>query len=253
MDVLGGFELMESIGRGASARVWRARRLADGALFAVKVLHDDLGADAAIRERFAAEGAMLTGRRVPGVVSVHEVVVDGDRLGLVMDLVEGVDLRQSLTNGGPLPVGEAWALLSQVAGGLAGAHAAGVIHRDVKPENILVADHDEEVGGRAAWITDFGVARLVYGASRTRSSQIPGTVDYVAPEVISGVPPTAAVDVYALGVVLYEAVMGWRPFRGEHVAAIIDQHLHACPDRPQQFPRELWTLVERCLSKDPDE
>lgn len=132
--------------------------------------------------------------------------------------------------------------------GLAAAHAQGVVHRDLKPENVILDDGPQ---GRVALVSDFGVTRLVDAATRTRQSRTMGTVDYVAPEVLSGEPATAASDVYALGVLLFELLLGWRPFRGASPAAVMAQHLHADLVEPPQVPADLWQVMRGCLARDP--
>ncbi|WP_299036681.1 serine/threonine-protein kinase [uncultured Pseudokineococcus sp.] len=247
-SLLGGFELLDVVGRGSSGRVWRARERSSGDLVAIKVLREDLAEDAEVRTRFIAEAAMLVGRDMPGVVRVRGVVEEDDRLALVSDLVDGPDLRRVLRERGPLPPSEACQFIAQIAAGVAAAHAEGLVHRDLKPENVLVA---ESQAGPAAMVTDFGIARLADGPTTTRASRLVGTPDYVAPEVAAGQRATGASDVYALGVIFFECLTGWRPFRGEHVAAVLQQHLQGTLVRPDGLPDDLWTLVEQTLDKEP--
>lgn len=249
-DTIAGYELLDRIGRGASGDVWRARKIDGGSLVAIKILREDLAEDSDALARFRAEGELLAGQRIVGVVPVHEAVVDGGRLAIVMDLIEGTDLRQLITTEGPLPFREAGAIAAQVADGLAAAHNAGIVHRDIKPENILV---QRDASGTCAWVTDFGVARLMAGPSRTKTGLMVGTAAYVAPEVLTGGRATPAVDVYALGIVLFEMITGWRPFRGEHEAAVMQQHLNSQPMQPQGFPDVLWAIVASSLARDPEE
>lgn len=248
MRQLGGYTLHAPIGTGAAGRVWRAQSIASGAAVAVKVLHEDLSDDPDVRRRFLAEAALFSGRHLPHVVHVHEVVEDGDRLGLVLDLVDGPDLRAVLRTDGRLAPGLACALVSQVAVGLAGTHAAGVVHRDLKPENVLVLP---EASGWTAYVTDFGIARSLDAATTTRRSRLLGTPDYTAPEVVAGAPAGPAADVYAAGVLLFEALAGHRPFRGEHPAAVLEQQRSAHPERPDGLPDDVWAVVRACLQEDP--
>ncbi|WP_459645939.1 serine/threonine-protein kinase [Kineococcus sp. NUM-3379] len=248
---LGDYRLLEQIGYGASGRVWRAQHVTSGDVIALKVLRSELADDPDARARFLREGDVLANRVLPGVVRVHGTVVDAERVALVMDLVDGSDLRQLLVALGPLPPGRACALLGQVATALAAAHAAGLAHRDVKPENVLVVD--QQGGPGTALLTDFGLAGVLGETSTGRTrSQLMGTPHYVAPEVLRGHRAQAPADVYAVGVVLFEVLLGWRPFRAAHPAALMQQHLEERPQRPDDLPDDVWDVVERCLDKDPD-
>lgn len=248
-NVLGSYELLELIGHGATGRVWRARHLDSGRDVAMKVLRDELADDAEVRERFLNEGVLLAEHPVPGAVAIHETVFDDHRVGLVMDLVVGPDLRQVILAAAPVPPARACALMGQVAETLSRAHGMGLVHRDVKPENILVAATDSGAG--EALLTDFGLARVLdeTTTSRTRS-HVFGTPHYVSPEALKGRRAGREADVYALGVMLFELVTGWRPFRSTHPAGLIQQHLEVEPVRPTGMPDEVWDLVAQCLAKD---
>jgi serine/threonine protein kinase len=251
-NILGDYELLEQIGFGATGRVWRARHVKTDDFVAVKELRGDLADDPEVRARFLNEGAILIRRDLPGVVLVHETLIDGDRVGLVMDLVPGADLRQLLSGQGPLPAGRACALAAQLANTLAAAHRDGLVHRDVKPENVMVVEGEQGPG--AALLTDFGLARVLEETASTRTrSQAFGTPHYVAPEVLRAARAGGPADVYALGVVLFEMVLGWRPFRSQHPAGLMQQHLHQAPIRPADLTDDLWAVIERCLAKDPNE
>jgi serine/threonine-protein kinase len=231
------------IGRGTCGTVW-AGRGPEGPV-AIKLLHEDLTADQTLIARFVQERTVLTSLRHPRIVGVRDLVVDGTDLALVMDLVSGSDLRESLERRGPLPPAEAVAVCADIAEALAAAHARGVVHRDVKPENVLL----EENG--SARLTDFGIARLVDGPRRTRATRIVGTPDYLAPEVIEGCLPTPAVDVYALATVLFELLTGWSPFGGGHPGAVLRRHVTEPAPRVPGMPPGLDALLERCLAKSP--
>lgn len=247
---IGGYRLLEQLGRGSTGRVYRAVRTADGSTHAVKVLREDLLDDATATARFRREAESLLHLDHPAVVRAHEVVAEGDALAIVMNLVNGPDLRRLLRERGPLPPSTACAVGAQVARGLAAAHAAGVVHRDLKPENVLLELRED---GILARVSDFGVARLSFGASLTRSSHLVGTPDYMAPEAAAGSAVTPAVDVYALGVLLFEAVVGWRPFRGDSPMAVLNQHGSAGRRQPEGLPDALWPVLRDALAVRPTE
>ncbi|HSV67406.1 MAG TPA: serine/threonine-protein kinase [Mycobacteriales bacterium] len=238
--------LEEPIGRGASGQVWRGRR-DDGTPVAVKVLRSELTEEPDSVVRFLRERTTLVGLHHPHLVGVHDLVVEGDTFAIVMELVDGADLRQAVDS--PRPSGRtATVVLGQVASALAAVHAAGIIHRDLKPENILVTGEGDDVFAR---LTDFGIAWTAGAAALTRLSRVVGTPAYVAPELVSGRPATAAADVYALGVVAYELLTGNRPFDGEHPAALLRAHLADKPARPRDLPAPVWRVVAACLDKEP--
>jgi serine/threonine-protein kinase len=249
LNALGKYELLERIGHGATGRVWRARHVDTSALVAVKVLREELADDPDVRARFMREGAVLTGRDLPGVVRVHETVVEQDRVGLVMDLIDGPNLREVISLQAPLQPARACALAGQMAASLNAAQRAGLVHRDVKPENVLI---HKVRGSELALLTDFGLARVLDEAPHSGSrSRAFGTPNYVAPERLRREPVGPAVDVYALGVILFEMVVGWRPFRSQDPAALMLQQLNETPLRPPQVPDDLWILIDECLAKDP--
>lgn len=232
------------IGRGTCGTVWEGSG-PDGPV-AVKLLREDLAADQTLIARFVQERTVLTSLAHPHVVAVRDLVVDGNDLALVMDLVRGSDLRERLDTERALRPAEAAGLAADIAAGLAAAHARGVVHRDVKPENVLL---DANTG--AARLTDFGIARLVDGPRRTRATRIVGTPDYLAPEVIEGCPPGPAVDVYALGTLIFELLTGWTPFGGGHPGAVLRRHVTETVPEIVGMPEPLAELLAGCLSKAP--
>ncbi|TYB55379.1 serine/threonine protein kinase [Nonomuraea sp. PA05] len=241
-----GYVLLDEIGGGAMGTVWRARQRDTGELVAVKLLRDGLAGDSDLVLRFVQERNVMRALRHPHIVAVRDFVIEGDRLALIMDLVEGGDLRGLLRQRGTLPPAEAARLMAQVADALAVAHAVGVVHRDVKPGNVLIDAATGQVR-----LTDFGVARIVHGPGLTQTSAVIGTPAYLAPEVADGAAPSAAVDVYALGLILYELLAGRPPFVGDHPMALLRQHATAAPRRLPGMPGPLWALVQACVLKDP--
>lgn len=213
------------LGRGSAGTVWLGEG-PDGPV-AVKLLREDLASDQELVGRFVQERTALLGLEHPNVVSVRDLVVDGNDLALVMDLVRGTDLRTRLDREKRLAPEAAVAIVADVADGLAAAHAAGVVHRDVKPENVLL-DMQGPLGpggSHPALLTDFGVAKLIDSPRRTKATKIIGTPDYLAPEIVEGLPPRASVDIYALATVLYELLAGFTPFGGGHPGAVLRRHV----------------------------
>ncbi|WOT36511.1 serine/threonine-protein kinase [Streptomyces coeruleorubidus] len=253
--------LEEPLGRGATGTVWRARQRETagaeaavpgqpGETVAIKVLKEELASDADIVMRFLRERSVLLRLTHPNIVRVRDLVVEGELLALVMDLVEGPDLHRYLRENGPFSPVAAALLTAQIADALAASHADGVVHRDLKPANVLLQQYD---GQMHPLLTDFGIARLADSPGLTRTQEFVGTPAYVAPESAEGRPQTSAVDIYGAGILLYELVTGRPPFAGGSALEVLHQHLSAEPRRPSTVPDPLWTIIERCLRKNPDE
>ncbi|ARP70498.1 serine/threonine protein kinase [Streptomyces pluripotens] len=267
--------LEEPLGRGATGTVWRARMGVPpgtqpvgtpwgsetggagatapggtGETVAIKVLKEELASDPDIVMRFLRERSVLLRLTHPNIVQVRDLVVEGDLLALVMDLVDGPDLHRYLRENGPLTPVAAALLTAQIADALAASHADGVVHRDLKPANVLLRQQD---GQMHPMLTDFGIARLADSPGLTRTHEFVGTPAYVAPESAEGRPQTSAVDVYGAGILLYELATGRPPFSGGTALEVLHQHLSAEPRRPSTVPDPLWTVIERCLRKNPDE
>ncbi|MCX5382130.1 serine/threonine-protein kinase [Streptomyces sp. NBC_00083] len=239
------------LGRGSAGTVW----LGEGpeGPVAIKLLREDLAADQELVGRFVQERTALLGLDHPHVVGVRDLVVDGNDLALVMDLIRGTDVRTRLDRERRLAPEAAVAIAADVADGLAAAHAAGIVHRDVKPENILL-DMQGPLGpggAHPALLTDFGVAKLIDTPRRTKATRIIGTPDYLAPEIVEGLPPRAAVDIYALATVLYELLAGFTPFGGGHPGAVLRRHVTETVVPLPGIPDELWQLIVQCLAKAP--
>ncbi|MFJ6565822.1 serine/threonine-protein kinase [Streptomyces sp. NPDC091292] len=253
--------LEEPLGRGATGTVWRARQRETagaeaavagqpGETVAIKVLKEELASDADIVMRFLRERSVLLRLTHPNIVRVRDLVVEGDLLALVMDLIDGPDLHRYLRDNGPFSPVAASLLTAQVADALAASHADGVVHRDLKPANVLL---DQSGGAMHPMLTDFGIARLADSPGLTRTHEFVGTPAYVAPESAEGRPQTSAVDIYGAGILLYELVTGRPPFSGGSALEVLHQHLSAEPRRPSTVPDPLWTVIERCLRKNPDD
>ncbi|ALU94137.1 serine/threonine protein kinase [Streptomyces globisporus C-1027] len=253
--------LEEPLGRGATGTVWRARQRETagaeaavagqpGETVAIKVLKEELANDADVVMRFLRERSVLLRLTHPNIVRTRDLVVEGDLLALVMDLIDGPDLHRYLRENGPLTPVAAALLTAQIADALAASHADGVVHRDLKPANVLL---DERDGGMTPMLTDFGIARLADSPGLTRTHEFVGTPAYVAPESAEGRPQTSAVDIYGAGILLYELVTGRPPFAGGTALEVLHRHLSEEPRRPSTVPDPLWTVIERCLRKDPDQ
>ncbi|MFI5723760.1 serine/threonine-protein kinase [Streptomyces cyaneofuscatus] len=239
------------LGRGSAGTVW----LGEGpeGPVAIKLLREDLASDQELVGRFVQERTALLGLDHPHVVAVRDLVVDGNDLALVMTLVRGTDLRTRLDRERRLAPEAAVAIIADVADGLAAAHKAQIVHRDVKPENILL-DMEGPLGpggSHPALLTDFGVAKLIDTPRRTKATKIIGTPDYLAPEIVEGLPPRAAVDIYALATVLYELLAGFTPFGGGHPGAVLRRHVTETVVPLPGIPEELWQLLVQCLAKAP--
>ncbi|MFE5185127.1 protein kinase [Streptomyces sp. NPDC056628] len=253
--------LEEPLGRGATGTVWRARQRETagaeaavpgqpGETVAIKVLKEELAGDADIVMRFLRERSVLLRLTHPNIVRVRDLVVEGELLALVMDLVEGPDLHRYLRENGPFTPVAASLLTAQIADALAASHADGVVHRDLKPANVLLRQWGGEMH---PLLTDFGIARLADSPGLTRTHEFVGTPAYVAPESAEGRPQTSAVDIYGAGILLYELVTGRPPFGGGSALEVLHQHLSAEPRRPSTVPDPLWTVIERCLRKNPED
>ncbi|MFI6354242.1 serine/threonine-protein kinase [Streptomyces sp. NPDC050743] len=242
------YELQELLGRGAMGEVWRARDHLLGRPVAVKLLRAGEAADA---ERFRLEAQIAARLNHPNVVGMYDFGSHHGRLHLVLELVDGWNLAQERSLRGALPAAEAAAVTAQAAAGLAAAHRQGVVHRDVKPANVMLT------ADRTVKITDFGIARFAEEAASglTATGKILGTADYLAPERAAGRPAQPASDVYSLGCVLYELLTGRPPFSGATSLAVVQQHVSATPAPPDRLrpgiPQPLSDYVLLMLAKDP--
>jgi serine/threonine protein kinase len=249
------YVLERELGRGGMATVYLAHDLRHDRPVALKVLHPDL-AKSLGAERFLREIRTAARLQHPHILSVYDSGAVGqggsgaEILWFTMPFVEGESLRSRLQRERQLPVDEAVRIAREVAEGLDYAHRHGVVHRDVKPENILVTRRS---GQPWALLSDFGLAWVAGARQLTRSTQLLGTPAYLAPELLAGRPYGPAVDVYALGVTGYELLAGHRPFDGAHPLAVMRAHLDDEPPRPPAMARDLWRVLRSCLAKRPED
>lgn len=242
---LGGrYVLTERIAVGGMGEVWAATDTVLGRVVAVKVLRTDN--ESTFLARFRNEARHTAALSHPGIAHVHDYGEDGSNAFLVMELVPGEPMSTVLARGGSIPVTLALSYLAQTAEALSAAHAIGMVHRDVKPGNLLVRDDG------TVKVTDFGIARAVDSTSTTAVGQVVGTAKYMSPEQAVGAAATPSSDIYSLGVVGYELLMGQPPFTGENPLALAMAHVHQSPpDLPETIPEGVRSLIRRSLSKDP--
>ncbi|HWT95710.1 MAG TPA: serine/threonine-protein kinase, partial [Solirubrobacteraceae bacterium] len=239
------------VGRGGMGVVYRATQLGLGRPVALKLLAGANAADPESRARFQREWQMAAAIDHPNVIPVYAAGEEDGTLYLVLRFVGGTDLHKLLRQDGPLPPARAASIVAQVASALDAAHAAGLVHRDVKPGNVLLeGDH--------AYLSDFGLTRLASsaGTQLTQEGRWLGTADYASPEQLEGRATDARSDVYALGCVLYAALTGGPPFPRDTVPAVLLAHLGEPPPKPSVtpgVPEELDRVVARALAKDPAE
>ncbi|MEU8404229.1 protein kinase [Nonomuraea sp. NPDC048892] len=242
----GRYRLDTRIGAGGMGEVWRGEDIVLARTVAVKVLLPGRMEDPGFVARFQGEARAMATINHSGVVDVYDYGVSGDTVYLVMKFVDGEPLDRLLGRLGRIPPQPAMELIAQAASALQAVHDQGIVHRDVKPGNLLVQRDGTLV------LTDFGIARSDVANRLTDAGMVLGTAAYCAPEQAEGAPVTPAVDIYALGVVAYECLVGQRPFDGESAVTIALKHIReAPPPLPQDIPPQVRNLVEIALSKDP--
>ncbi|MFI6781189.1 serine/threonine-protein kinase [Micromonospora sp. NPDC050276] len=246
----GRYRLDERVATGGMGDVWRASDLILGRQVAVKVLLPALVSDPDFIARFRAEARIMAALRHPGIVQVFDCgaddLPDGRADYLVMEFVAGEPLSKRIEAAGRLDVAETMSIVAQAAAALNAAHRGGIVHRDVKPSNLLVQEDGTVV------LVDFGVARSTDITSITSTNAVPGTALYMAPEQAAGRPVSGATDIYALGAVTYCCLTGSPPFTGDNPLQVAVRHLDdEPPELPHDIPEAVRALVSRALAKDP--
>lgn len=242
------YEILERVGGGGMAFVYRAKDLLLNRTVAVKVLSPHYVTDEEFVRKFRREAQAAAGLQNPNIVGVYDVGQEGDTHFIVMEFLEGMTLKQLINEHGPLPAPTALQIVRQIAEALRSAHKHGVIHRDIKPHNIMItADGHVKV-------TDFGIARAVTSSTLTNTGAMVGSVHYISPEQARGGFVGEKSDIYSLGVVLYELVTGQVPFSGESMFSIALKHLQEPVPSPRevnpQLPVEVERIILKAMSKD---
>jgi hypothetical protein len=255
---VGGYRIRSLLSRGGMAVVYLAEDLRMGRTVALKILAAELADDDVFRERFLYESRAVAAINHPNVIPTYDAGEAGGLLYIAMSHVEGVDLAQLLRAEGPLEVDRAASIVIQAASGLAATHKHGLIHRDVKPANILLVLRGDGGGHDHVYLSDFGLAKRASAVSGlTQTGHFMGTVDYIAPEQVTGRPVDARTDIYSLGCVLFECLTGAPPFKREELHAVVSAHLaDTAPPvsslRPG-LPEALDPVIAKALAKDPDD
>jgi Protein kinase domain len=255
-DEFAGHRLTAVLGRGGMSTVYRAENPRLGNVIALKVMAPELASDNLFRARFLEESRIAAGLNHPNVIPVHDSGSSDGLLYIAMRYVTGTDLRQMLKKSGRLPPETAVFLLSQAARGLDAAHRVGLVHRDVKPGNLLVEQASDDADPAHVYLTDFGIGKhAAEHTGLTATGQFMGTLDYIAPEQVRGLPALGLADQYSLGCVLYECLTGRVPFERDMNAAIIWAHVEEQPPQPTMLrpdlPRALDEVFARVLAKQP--
>jgi serine/threonine-protein kinase len=243
------YELKEIVGTGGMSSVYCAFDTLLERHVALKILHEQFGADEDHVERFRREARAVAQLSHPNIVTVIDRGEENGRQFIVFELIEGENLKELVSRGGPLPVGRVLELGLEIGRALAFAHAQGLVHRDVKPQNVLLNDDG------LAKVTDFGIVRSLDAVGQTETGTVLGSSHYIAPEQARGERVDAQTDVYSFGVVLYELLAGEVPFPGDSFLSVAMKHVNepapSVLERRPDAPLRLATLVERCMAKLP--
>jgi len=245
---MGRYEILERIGAGGMAEVYKAKDTALNRYVAVKVLRSEYGSDETFVRKFRVEAQSAAGLSHPNIVSVYDVGEENDIYFIVMELVEGITLKNYIDMKGKLDIKEALNISVQIAQGLSAAHAKRIIHRDIKPQNIIIS-RDGKVK-----VTDFGIARMA--DSTTVTTTAAGTVSYISPEQARGGYSDEKSDIYSLGITMYEMLTGKVPYEGETNVAVALMHIHGNMTPPGELepsiPKSFEKIILKCTQKKPE-
>ena len=251
--IIAGYRIEQVLARGGMGVIYRASQLALERTVAIKLIAAERSEDPVFRERFKSESRIAASIEHPNVIPVYEAGEDDGLLYIAMRLVDGFDLGHLLAHVGPLNPERSARIINQIGGALDAAHERGLVHRDVKPANVLLTTDAPE----HAYLTDFGVAKQVGASHVTRVGQWVGTLDYLAPEQITGAAVDGSADIYGLTALLYHCLTGETPFPRENEAAVMWAHVSAASPRPSHLrpnlPVELDEVVARGMAKDPSD
>ena len=244
------YEILDIIGKGGMAIVYKAFDHRLGRNVAVKVLKDDYALDEEFRRRFQNESQAVAMLSHPNIVSVYDMGRSGETEYIVMELVEGINLKQYMTSKGVLTWKEALHFASQICKALSHAHSKGIVHRDIKPHNIMV-----EKNGSVK-VADFGIARL-QDSQNTATQETLGSVHYISPEQAKGEPVDSRSDIYSLGIILYEMLTGKLPFTGENAVGVAVMHINGMFQAPRDvnpdIPAGLEQIILKAMATDPND
>ncbi|HET6643774.1 MAG TPA: protein kinase, partial [Gaiellaceae bacterium] len=253
---LASYRIESLLGFGGMSVVYLAEDLRLKRKVALKLLSVGLAEDESFRERFLRESELAASIDHPNIVPIYEAGATEDLLYIAMRYVEGRDLKERLDHG-RLDPGDAIGIVTQVASALDSAHARGLVHRDVKPSNVLLDAGARPDGSDHVYLADFGITRRISEEGTADEGHLLGTLDYIAPEQITGKEVDGRADVYSLGCVLYECLVGRPPFRGVSDLAVVFAHLDTDPPPPSagrpELPGALDAVIARALSKEPEE
>jgi serine/threonine-protein kinase len=243
------YKIIKELGRGGMAIVYSARDTLLERVVALKMLRPEYSSDKEFKEKFRQEAKAVAKLSHPNVVSIYDIVVDEDKIYLVMEIVEGETLKDIIKRRGRLSIAESLEFAGQIAAALSVAHGNQIVHCDIKPQNIILTD-DMEVK-----ITDFGIARAVSSATTTMTETVVGSAHYFSPEQAKGGKIKAYSDIYSLGVVLYEMTTGELPFQGESPISVALKHIQQQAVSPSKInsdiPKEVNDMIMKAISKDP--
>ena len=243
------YQLISLVGGGGMAQVYKARDNVLGRVVAVKILREQYANDAQFVARFKREAQAAANLAHPNIVNVYDVGQDGNVYYIIMEFISGESLKELITRSAPLPTDSAVSIAAQILAGLEYAHRSGLIHRDIKPQNVVITREG------SVKVTDFGIAKSVSDLGLTEAGMALGTAHYFSPEQAKGERVVPQSDIYAVGVSLYEMLTGHIPFESDTAVGLAYKHISEMPRPPSQqnpnVPARLDTIVMKALAKEP--